>query len=121
MPEVTTTEEEPAEDVAKYAKVSILSPGQDETVRDNTGSVPLAVELEPALQDGHRIAVLLDDRTVFDQLTTSEVIISNVERGTHSLKVRVLNASGAQQAESPEVTFHMHRASVLQPRPSPRN
>ena len=110
---------EPVEDVVKYSTVAILSPTEDETVRDNTGAVPLVVELEPALQEGHRMAVLLDDRTIFDQLTTREVVISNVDRGTHSLMVRVLNASGAQQAESAPVTFHLHRATVL--RPTPRN
>lgn len=121
LPEVDTgiDEEETGavEDAVKYSKVAILRPTEDETVRDNTGAVPLAVELEPALQEGHRMAVLLDDRTIFDQLTTNEVVISNVDRGTHSLKVRVLNASGAQQAESAPVTFHLHRATVLRPAP----
>jgi hypothetical protein len=105
-------------DTAGYKRLAIRQPGDDATVRDNTGAVELEIDLEPELQQGHRIAVLLDGRTIFDQLEITRVSLSNVDRGTHRLRVKVLDADGAEQAASEPVTFHMHRATAL--RPSPR-
>ena len=111
---------EAAETVA-YTAVKIIKPAQDDTIRDNTGRVELEVALEPPLQEGHRLAVLVDGRSVFDQLTTTAVALTNMDRGTHNIQVKVLDADGSQLTSSMPVTFHMHRASVLtNPRPAPR-
>ena len=106
-----------------YREIVIRQPGDNATVRDNTGAVDLEVELDPALQPGHRIAVILDGRTIFDQLEATRVSLSNVDRGTHEIQVKVLDADGAEQAASDPVTFHMHRATVRSPGPAlrPRN
>jgi hypothetical protein len=111
---------EAAETVA-YTTVKIVRPADDGTIRDNTGRVELEVTLEPPLQEGHRLAVLVDGRSVFDQLTTTSVALTNVDRGTHNIQVKVLDADGSQLISSKPVTFHLHRASVLTPpRPAPR-
>jgi hypothetical protein len=114
---------EPAEaaETVAYTSVKIVKPAEDDTIRDNTGRVELEVALEPPLQEGHRLAVLVDGRSVFDQLTTTAVALTNVDRGTHNIQIKVLDADGSQVTSSAPVTFHLHRASVLTPpRPAPR-
>ena len=103
-----------------YKRVVIRRPSDDATVRDNTGAVELAVELDPTLQPGHRMSVIIDGRTIYDQLEVDRVVLNDVDRGTHRLQVKVLDADGAEQAASQPVTFHMHRATVLTPSPAVR-
>lgn len=120
LPAVEKDESGQAEDeavIVPYSQVAITQPQDDETVRDNSGNVPLSVELEPPLQQGHRMAVVIDGRTIFDQLTGTQVTLTDVNRGTHSLQVKVLDADGVELAASSAVTFHMHRATVLRPPP----
>lgn len=123
LPSAVTPEKEQAAEMAAvpYTRVVIRRPTEDETVRDNTGAVALAVDLEPPLQTGHRMAVIVDGRMVFDKLEVNQVTLTDVDRGTHKLQVKVLNADGAEQAVSQPVTFHMHRATVLTPSVRPRN
>lgn len=105
--------------IEPYTRVEILKPAKNDTIRDNNGRVELKVALEPPLQEGHRIAVLVDGRSVFDQLTTTEVALSGVERGTHNIQIKILSADGSQVDASQSVPFHLHRATVLRPTPAP--
>ncbi len=106
-------------DIKPYTRVEILKPAKNDTVRDNNGRVELQVALEPPLQEGHRMAVLVDGRSVFDQLTTTQVALSGVERGTHNIQIKILSADGSQVDASESVPFHLHRATVLRPTPAP--
>lgn len=97
-----------------YEVVEVLLPDQDATVRDNQGRVEVNVALTPNLRVelGHRVLVLLDGSPRGEPATTTRLEISDVERGTHTLEVRVLAADGSLLARSDPVTFHMHRTAL---------
>lgn len=100
-----------------YASLSIVAPGNEQTVHDNSATVQVEVRLEPALQvrDGHRLQITLDGQTVgtFDHVGTHTV--RNVERGSHTLAVMVIDQAGSELIASPGVVFHMWQASALAP------
>jgi hypothetical protein len=104
-----------------YERVALAQPELGATVRDNTGDVPVAVELTPALRYGDTLTILLDGRTIFDKVTTPQLVLGNVDRGTHQIVVKVMDATGHEVAATPAVTFHLHRAIAPKPQaPSPK-
>ena len=108
--------DEPAA-VAVYRRIEVVRPSDDDTLRDNTGRVDVAFRLDPPLQPGHSLAVVMDDKPVFSGLTTMAVTLTNVDRGTHRVEVRVLDAGGAEVTASAPVTFHLHRTTISAPKP----
>ncbi len=88
-----------------YDKLTITSPKMNETIRNNDGDVPVAYTLEPGgLKPDHKIRLVLDGRA---QEGTSS--LTNVARGSHTVKVQIVDAKGIPQKISPGVIFHLHR------------
>ena len=112
-----------AED-AGYESVRIMSPKPDETIRDNGGTVSVQIEIKPALQSGHTVEVLLDGKSVGSGTATS-MIVSNMDRGTHSISAAVKDSEGTVLTSSAGVSFTLQRTSQKRPahlpaRPRPR-
>jgi uncharacterized membrane protein YgcG len=99
----------------RYGRVAVTLPENDATIRDNTGQVRVEVQVVPALDSraGDRVVILLDDRVQGGPLATTRVTLAGVDRGTHTLQARVVDANGDELLASEPVTFHMHQASVL--------
>ncbi len=100
-----------------YDSVSIAAPANDATIRDNAGNVPVAAEVQPGLHEGDALQVFLDG-VLRQSVTGTMAQLTNVDRGTHVVEVRIVNAAGNTVAGSQPVTFHLQRRSVLlQPAP----
>lgn len=97
-----------------YSSLRIQQPEPDATIRDNTGAVPVAVAIEPKLNQaaGHRLQFLLDGQPVGDPGTQTSTTLSNVDRGTHQVQAAVFDASGNELKRSDSVRFYLHRQSV---------
>jgi len=97
-----------------YSKLTIVTPAHDATVRENTGSVEVALVSEPAWdpQWGHSIKVVLDGKPLPDVYSTPQFQLNNADRGTHTLQVIVLDAKQSELISSQTVTFHMKRHSA---------
>ena len=96
----------------RYVSLSVASPADDEPLRDNAGNVSVAAALQPDLQAGHTMQLYLDGELHQSGRTTS-FQLNNVERGTHTVELRVVNQSGSVVAASAPSTFHLQRRSVL--------
>jgi hypothetical protein len=72
------------------------------------------VKLDPVLmgQQGHKIQFYLDGTPYGTPVAGSNLVIKNLDRGTHALGARVLNASGKSLFSADPVTFFLHRQSV---------
>ena len=118
-PESEAEVEEPVEDVApSYTSLRITAPSDDEPVRENAGNVTISVTSTPALDTsrGHTLQVLLDD-VVMANGEGNSLSLTNVDRGTHSVIVQIVDAQGEIKITSEAVTFHMLRHSIRkQPR-----
>jgi len=108
---------------AGYETISLLSPTNDETVRENAGNVTIAAQLVPDLRPGHRLQLELDGIRVQTAVTTSFQLHS-LDRGTHEVRVHVVDQAGNTLMSSDPSVFHLLRYSKLTapnrpPRPSP--
>jgi len=95
----------------KYKSLKINNPVNDATIRDNTGRVVVNIATSPALKEGDVIVFDLDG-----QIFKSEGLnyaFTNVDRGTHTLKVYVENEKGNVLSPVASSQFHMKKASSL--------
>ena len=102
-----------------YEAVRIVSPANDQAFWSAAGEVVVQVETQPELRvkAGHRLRLYMDGRPMEGLLETTAVRLRNVARGTHTLRAEVVDGAGRVLAESEPVTFHLHRPSVLRPKP----
>ena len=91
-----------------------VAPANEATIRDNQGTVRVSVRLDPSLMDqqGHKIQFYLDGTTYGISVAGSNLVIKNLDRGSHALGARVLNASGKSLFSADPVTFFIRRESV---------
>lgn len=100
-----------------YETLSVVNPEADQPIRSNEGQVNISIELQPGLQPGHKIRVYLDGTQAAEDLATTQISLQEVDRGTHSLEVGVIDESGKELKRSGAVSFHLLR--VAAPRVGP--
>jgi hypothetical protein len=93
-----------------YSTLAITAPTADQTFQNGEGIVSVSVRLEPALRPGHRLVILLDGK---EAGVGSNVSLSGVERGSHTLVAEVRDGRGNVIQSSAPVTFHMRQYSSL--------
>ncbi len=100
---------------ANTYECQVVSPENDETL-PNAYSVTATVRVNPTPHDGDQVLLLLDGTPVpaFPRGGGS-LTISNMDRGTHTLKAIVQDASGKPVCQSPNVTFTILQPSILNP------
>jgi len=105
----------------RYTSINILQPEAGGTVRSNDGKVPVSIALEPALQQGHSVRLLLDGQAISGGFDALAIELSGVERGTHSLQASVVDLGGQRLIESSTVRFTLRKMGLNDPgsRPEP--
>ena len=96
----------------KYTGVSVTSPANEATVRDNAGNLAVTASAAPGLQPGHKM-VLLDNGSPQGESTTGNFKLSNIDRGTHVLTVQIQDSAGKVLIASTPVTVYLRRHSAL--------
>jgi|SRR5690606_9616040 len=114
-PGVSTEEEAPEQDVVAYRRFEIVSPAQQETLWNIGGTLTVTVQLEPALQPGHRLDVYLDGERRNLGATSTELSVPEVHRGVHTLQGVIVDQSGSEILRSLAVTFMVQQTSVQNP------
>ncbi len=109
----TTTIQKKQQKSQYYQSLRITRPGKQETLRGGQGIVEVSVAIQPALQDGHQLEILLDGNA--QRADTTSLTLQNVYRGEHQLQARILDAQGKALLESERITFFMHRPTVAKP------
>lgn len=98
-----------------YRRIRITQPADGQTLRNIEGTLDVSVEIEPALESGDVIDAVLDgDRKGLASRGTA-FELSDVYRGTHRLRVVVLDADGRVVGRSSEIEFFVHQTSLLNP------
>lgn len=100
-----------------YTAIEIASPNNDETIWDNTGSFAVSVRLRPALHSalGHKVVLLLDGNQVMEPGRSTQFQLTNIDRGTHTLRAAIVDRDGKEVASSDATTIYLHRQSSLFP------
>ncbi|MCF6263147.1 MAG: hypothetical protein L3J24_06125 [Xanthomonadales bacterium] len=101
-------------DVVKrnYRGLSISSPADDESIWGSGGKVMIQVNLPGALAPGDRLQVSVDGK-VQSIMAGTALVLSNVDRGEHSLQARIINSKGRVMASSPVTRFHMKQVQAV--------
>jgi hypothetical protein len=106
---------------APYHSLRIVAPADDEGLRDNAGNVTVRAELVPDLRAGHVLQLYMNGALVQSVRTGSTFQLTEVDRGTHTIEVRVVDAGGTDLIRSEPSTFHLQRRSVLLQPARPRS
>ena len=93
---------------AAYEVLELIGLPSDEALRANNGTFTVDVLLQPRLQGGHRLRLLLDGQPYGQPGNVPRLQLVNVDRGEHSLAVQVLDGETVVQ-QSPTTTFTVQR------------
>lgn len=98
-----------------YTKLEITSPKNDQVFTGGVVDVTASVLIKPALgtRFGDRLIFYLDSQQ-FESNSTSHNF-TKLDRGTHTVKVDVVNKDGKTLKSSAPVAFTINRPSVLKP------
>ncbi|SHI21272.1 DUF4124 domain-containing protein [Ferrimonas marina] len=100
-------------------RIALLDPQDEATIRDNNGQLDLQIQLEPDLQDGHRVQLLLDGEVVRTLGGGGSYALDNLTRGEHQLQAQVIDKNGKVLASTASRTVYLHRHSRLFTPPGP--
>ncbi len=104
----------------RYTKFAIASPGNEATIWDNSGAVPVALQLEPPLdkENGHSIWVYVGGKAVVRKSQNLVQQLSGIDRGAHKIRAEVRDSNRKTLKRTQNITVHMKRASAI-PRSGP--
>ncbi len=98
-------------DAQGYEFVTITHPADDSPIRENSGALEVNIDLIPALKPGHRFVLRMDGMPVTEGQSTT-LRLQNVDRGTHTIQVQIVDDSDNVIISSESVTFHMLRVAI---------
>lgn len=108
--------DKPRQQGPAYSRFVVEQPQQDEAVINTGGKVRIGLAATPALQGDHTVSVYLDGARVADFPSTAlGHELSDVPRGTHTLRAVIAGPDGQVIQETPTVTFHVRQNSIAQP------
>lgn len=104
----------------RYTKFSIVQPKNDDTIWDNTGAIPVSLQLEPPLdtENGHSIWVYVDGMAVVSKSQSLVQPLSNIDRGTHKIRAEIRDEKRKTLKRTQNITVHLKRTSSI-PRGGP--
>lgn len=108
-------DETPAPPPPRYTRCEVTKPANDLTFH---GAEPVmaSVMIEPMLQSGHRLQVLLNG-SVYPQWggNLTSFTFAGLNRGAYTLAVNVLDANGGTACAGPAINFYIQQPSLLSP------
>lgn len=112
-----SADEDVEEEITNYS-VSITTPEHESSFWSNEGSVNVNIGVEPQLGEGDQLILYVDGAPSLDSpLGGNSTTLTGLERGTHSLRAVVQDASGKQLSSSSVVQIHINQRSVIRPNP----
>jgi hypothetical protein len=101
-------------DLGNYTKLEIASPENNHVFTGNIGEVNVSVTIKPALRESDSFVFYMDGKKQGDSSSPS-FQMTNLDRGTHTVKVDVVNQDGKSLKSSSAVSFTVKRTSALNP------
>ena len=117
IPESTQPPPRPSTAPTPYVSIGISAPTNEQTFTGTGGQVSVSVQLEPGLQAGDSVQLMMNGQVVSEPSSSATSFeLKDVPRGTHTLLASVIGRDGQIVIQSPPVTFFMRQQSVLQKR-----
>lgn len=96
-----------------YEAFNIVSPAAEETLWNIGGVLDVRLNMQPALQRGHRLHIYLDGLPRI--VNTTSFQLDEVHRGEHVIQAEIVDQSGTMVVRSQATTFYVQQTSVLRP------
>ncbi len=96
--------------VFRYESLTIGSPLAEETLWNIEGVLNVTLNLQPALQTGHRIRVFFDGEPRYVNRTSFQ--IDEVYRGVHNLQAEILDESDTMMIRSMPNRFYVQQNAI---------
>ena len=93
----------------------VTDPENGASIRDNSGALTLTIDITPDLSSGDKAELLMDGQKIRDLQASGTVALSNVDRGTHSFSIRVVNDHGKVIDTGPSTSISILRHAVPRP------
>lgn len=97
------------------ANIEIISPANEATIRSNEGNVTVTWAAQTRNVKGPLNYKLSMDNQIAYEGKGSGVTLGGLNRGEHTLVVRVFDDLGTLLATSEPVVFYLHQASIYNP------
>lgn len=93
------------QNAAAYQVLALKDLPQEEALRANNGSFTVGVAIEPRLQPGHLLQLIVDGAPYGQPTNIPRLQVIELDRGEHSFSVQVLeNQRSIQQSETVNLT-----------------
>lgn len=113
IPQPTETPTAETEKKTDYT-VSITSPINQETIRDNEGKIDVQVSIQPeAPQNGEVMQLLVDEKRFPCNIGSGTCQSFDIERGPHQLKTELFDKSGNLISSSEVVSVYLFKTTQL--------
>lgn len=99
---------------ASYQTLQLTDLPNDEALRANNGSFLVSVMIQPRLQPGHQLQLLVDGKPYGQPTNVPRIQVSELDRGEHSLSVQVLQGTQVIQ-QSQTINLTVQRVHVGRP------
>ncbi len=98
-----------------YDELRITSPKNNETVRANNGDLNVNISIEPKLREqlGHKVVLSLNGKPVSEPRSTTSFALHGLDRGKHTLSVKIVAKNGKTVKKATPVTVYLKRYSKL--------
>ncbi len=99
-------------------KIDIISPSSEVTIPPGQRDLAIAVSLDNPLRQNHLLVYFLDGE-MLEETTKSNIVVSDVPRGSHTLVVEAIDESGQSLGTSAPVVVNIIRP-IIKPAASPK-
>jgi hypothetical protein len=101
----TQNQNQNQQSAAAYQVLALKDLPQEEALRANNGSFTVGVAIEPRLQPGHLLQLIVDGSPYGQPTNIPRLQVMELDRGEHSFSVQVLeNQRSIQQSETVNLT-----------------
>ncbi|MDB5984933.1 MAG: hypothetical protein JWQ69_5948 [Pseudomonas sp.] len=113
-PPLNTQPSQQSQPQSAYTFLELTDLPTDEALRANNGTFTVGVSVQPRLQPGHLLELVIDGTPYGQPSNVPRLQVVNLDRGEHSLAVRVVNGEQVIQ-QSSTVTVAVQRVHVGKP------
>ena len=111
---------QPVSQSADYKSLEVVEPVNDKLIISTSGTVTIAFKIKGPLLSlkGHRFALAVDGTKLKARGTTNQIRLDDLNPGTHTVKIFVVDKEDMELISSDVISFHMKRQSnVTSPTP----
>ncbi|MFJ3471186.1 DUF4124 domain-containing protein [Pseudomonas sp. NPDC090203] len=102
------------QNTAAYQVLALTDLPTEEALRANNGNFTVGVAIQPRLQQGHLLQLIIDGKPYGQPTNVPRMQVMEIDRGEHSLSVAVLQGNQAIQ-QSQTINLTVQRVHVGKP------